>query len=71
VKRVTFCLVCGATADEAAQRCPACDAPLRHDRRKRRAPRRRIRLPSTVVLLCVLAGIAVLIALITAIVTSL
>ena len=70
MKRVTFCLACGATASDKAERCPACDAPLRHDRKKKKT-RRRIHLPSTVVLLCVLAGIAVLVALVTAIVTSL
>jgi uncharacterized paraquat-inducible protein A len=62
VKRITFCPVCGATAPHEAERCPACDVPLRGERR-RRLSGAGLRTPSRATLLGALVLLGVLAAL--------
>jgi hypothetical protein len=69
LKRVTFCLACGATAAAGDTRCPQCDAPL-----KRKGPLSNlqlppIRAPSPLTLLVALAVLSVLVAAVTFAVT--
>jgi len=66
LKGITFCLVCGGEASLGARACPACGAPLRQD--KAPPPRRGSRWPeiSPLTVLCVLAAVALVVAIITA-----
>ena len=69
MKKVTFCLVCGATPPVEAKRCGECGAPLRE---KKKGPR--IRLPqfgrpAPLALLVALAIAAVVVAVVTFLLT--
>ncbi len=62
MKRVTFCLVCGATSPVESTRCQNCDAPLA-DKRKRKRGRRRIAF-TPLTFLVALAVVAVIVAIV-------
>ena len=68
MKAITFCLVCGAEAPLGLTACPTCGAPLREARPP--PPRRGSRWPevSPLVVLCVLAAVALVVAIVTAMV---
>ncbi len=68
MRGITFCLVCGGEAPLGSRACPSCGAPLRHDRAP--LPRRGGRWPevSPLTVLCVLAAVALVVAIVTALV---
>ena len=59
MKRVTFCLACGATSPVESTRCQHCDAPLADKTKRKPAARRRVRFNplATLVALAILAVI--------------
>ena len=61
MKRVTFCLVCGATSPVEATRCQNCDAPLADKTKRKRAAPRRIEFNPLTILIA-LAILAVIVA---------
>jgi len=67
LKRVTFCLVCGATPPVDATRCGDCGAPLREKKKPRRLPR--LGRPAPLTLLVALTVAAVVVAAITFLLT--
>ena len=67
MKKITFCLVCGATPPVDAARCDDCGAPLREKKKPRRLPR--LGRPAPLTLLVTLAVAAVVIAAITFLLT--
>ncbi len=60
MKRVTFCLVCGATSPVESARCQNCNAPLA-DKTKRKPAARRVEF-NPLAILVALAILAVIVA---------
>ena len=63
MKKVTFCLVCGATSPVESTRCQNCDAPLADKQRRKRGAGRRIEF-SPLTFLVALAVVAVIVAIV-------
>lgn len=70
MKRVTFCLVCGATPPADASRCHDCGAPLHRKGRRPRIRLPRFSRPGPLTLMVVLAAVAVIVAAITFLLTT-
>ena len=62
MRRITFCLVCGASAPASAERCSECGAPV--GKQKPRAPKLTRSYPSPLAILCGLAVVAAVSALV-------
>ena len=61
MKKITFCLVCGATSPVEATRCQNCDAPLADKKKRRKNTGRRVQI-TPLSLLVTLAVVMVIVA---------
>lgn len=61
MKKITFCLVCGATSPVEATRCQNCDAPLADKKKRRRDTGTRVQI-TPLLLLVALAIVMVVVA---------